>query len=111
MTVVPDTTRPVFIAEADGVHITVVGYGSEATSLITCENPVFEKRVRMAATFGYPVEYVWGVSIYAGWETPEGIIAALLAAAPGRTRILRAPAEALAVLDRRVPPTDPNVIY
>ena len=48
-TVIPDSTRPVFIAEVDGVHITVVGYGAENTTLITCENPVLEQRVRAAA--------------------------------------------------------------
>lgn len=109
-TVIPDSTRPVFIAEVDGVHITVVGYGAENTTLITCENPVLEQRVRAAAAMGASIDYAAGVPIVSGWTTPEGIIAALLSASPGKTRILRAPAETLAALDKMVVPVDSPVI-
>lgn len=104
-------SRPVFVADADGVLITAVGVGSEFSVLITCEDPVLVQRVKNAASFRQTVDYVWGVEITAGWNTPEGIIAALLLATPGRTRILQAPPEALNRLDKHVGSVDPDAIY
>lgn len=106
-----ENAKPVFVVEADGVLVTAVGVGNAQTVMITCVNHDIITRVERAAGLRSTIDYVWGVPITAGWDTAEGVVAALLHAAPGRTRLLRAPEETIAALNLLVGPVDPNVVY
>lgn len=74
--------EPVFIVKSEQDVLTVVGLGRSA-SFYGDEEKI--KLAKTAADAGTIVRFVPGVRKFvAGWDTEEGILAALLATAPGR---------------------------
>lgn len=88
--------EPVLVVDADGVLITaVVGGDGEVT--VRSDSPKLVDVVKQAAQAGTETEIIWGATpVKASFNTVEGVLAALLHAAPGRTRIMQAPESVLA---------------
>ena len=74
--------NPVFIVKSEQDVLTVVGLGRSAAFYGNDEKV---KVAKVAADSGTVVRFLPGVRKFvAGWDTEEGILAALLATAPGR---------------------------
>jgi hypothetical protein len=87
---------PTFVVDADGVLITAVGIGSKHTVSIRSDNPEFVRKVKLAADTHAKVNFIYGADpLTAGWKTNDEVLAALLAAAPGRSYVKEAPEDAL----------------
>ena len=103
---------PVFVVDADGVLITAAGVGDSATVSIRSDNPEYVKEAKAAADNKKEVPFIWGVRpLKAGWDTEEGVLAALLSVRQGRSYVLEAPEEVLAILDELQGPHDIGVIH
>lgn len=102
----------IFIVDADGVLLTAVGYGSPETVNFRSDSPELIARAKEAANTNMPVSIVHlAPDFISGWDTPMGILAALVAAAPGRTYIKTAPEEALQAIWDAAGPQDGTIIY
>lgn len=103
---------PVSVVDADGVLISAAGAGGEAHVIVQSENAELVERVRAAAEARKEVEIVHGAkSFVAGWDTSIEVLAALMAAVPGRTIILEAPQDALELIRKAAGPQDQGIIY
>jgi len=81
---------PTFVIDSDGELISAVGLGSG--EVVFSGAPWRIALARQAANAETPVHFIWDAEpLIAGWETEEGILAALLAVAPGRSYIKEAP--------------------
>lgn len=103
---------PVSVVDADGVLISAAGAGGKNHVIIQSENQELVERVRRAAETRMSVEIIHGAKAFtAGWETPTEVLAALMAAVPGRSIILEAPQEALEALRKAAGPQDAGIVY
>lgn len=103
---------PVSVVDADGVLISAAGAGGKDHVIIQSENVELAERVRNAAEARVSVEIIHGAQDFtAGWETSTEVLAALMAAVPGRTIILEAPQDALEALRKAAGPQDQGIIY
>jgi hypothetical protein len=103
---------PVFVVDADGVLITAAGIGDSTKVSIRSDNPEYVKEAKEAADIKKEVPFIWGVRpLKAGWDTEEGILAALLSVQQGRSYVLEAPEEILAILEELQGPHDIGIIY
>lgn len=85
--------EPVFIVKSEEDVLTVVGTGRSA-AFYGDEEKI--KVAKAAADAGVVVRLIPGVRKFtAGWDTEEGILAALLATAPGRCFVQSLPAALL----------------
>jgi len=102
----------VLVVDADGTMIASAGYGSPEATSFRSDDASLVKRAKEAATLGLEVEFHYGFpTIRAGYATPLEVLAALLATAPGRSRILDAPKSVLDELERTTGAIDPTLIY
>jgi hypothetical protein len=102
----------VFIVDADGVLLTAVGYGSPEEVTFRSDDPQLITRAKEAADSQAPINIVYlAPDFIAGWDTPIGLLAALVAAAPGRTYIKTAPEEAMQAIWDAAGPQDGNIVY
>lgn len=103
---------PVSVVDADGVIISAAGAGGRDSVVVQSENQELVERVRLAAEARVSVEIIHGAQDFtAGWETSTEVLAALMAAVPGRTIILEAPQDALEALRIAAGPQDQGIIY
>ncbi len=102
---------PTFVVDADGVLVTAVGIGSKDKVLIRSDDAALVERVIEAADTQTEVTIVNNAAKFtAGWDTEIGILAALVASAPGRTYIKEAPEVALQQIWDRAE-NQPNTVY
>ena len=102
----------VFVVDADGTLITATGVGSPDTVAFSSSDPTLVASAKRAATTGEEVEFIIHAKpLVAGWDSPMGILAALLASAPGRSYIKEAPEEVLEAIHELSGPKEPGVIY
>jgi len=103
---------PVFIVDADGTLITAVGIGSRGSVTVSSDNAVFVQGVIFAADAESEVEIIHGAPSYrAGWDTEEGILAALMSVAMGRTYIKKVPESLLRKIHQLAGPQEEGTIY
>lgn len=103
---------PVTVVDADGVLISAAGAGGREHVVIQSDRKDLVERVKDAADARLSVEVIHGAPEFtAGWETVTEVLAALMVAAPGRTRVLEAPDEAIAALQKAAGPQDEGIIY
>lgn len=96
---------PISVVDADGVIIVAVGFGSEKDVVLRCDDENLLALVRRAADWKNEVEIIHGVKRFeAGWETPIAVLAALMSAVPGRSRILETTPEITRTLNRLASP-------
>jgi len=101
-----------YVVDADGVLVTAAGVGSEETVVIRSDDSALIDRVRDAANANEPVTIVYQAKPFiAGWDTEIGVLAALMAAAPGRTYIKEAPETAMKEIWALTGDDEPGVIY
>lgn len=111
--IVRELKDDVSVVDADGVIIVAVGSGSYDEVVIRCDEPGLIRKMRAAADLGEMVEIIPLASRFrAGWDTPLGILAAMMSVAPGRTLILETPCDSLAhILSVSGSNSDPNHVY
>lgn len=104
--------EPVFVVDADGVLITAVGVGNKDSVTFSSSNVQFAKDAAFAADVELNVEIIHGAQGYqAGWDTEEGILAALMSVAPGRTYIKVIPDSLLLKIHKLAGPQDEGIVY
>ena len=103
---------PVFVVDADGTLITAVGIGSRDSVSFSSDNTTFVQAATFAADAELEVEIIHGVPSYrAGWDTEEGILAALMSVARGRTYIKEVPESLLRKIHNLAGPQEEGTIY
>lgn len=103
---------PVFVVDADGELISATGVGSKQNVAIRSDNPELVKAAKQAADLNVKVDFIWGARpLIAGWDSEEGILAALLAAKSGRSFVVEAPESVLKVINELSGPQQEGIIY
>jgi hypothetical protein len=100
------------VVDVDGTLLISTGFGSASTVVFTSDNQQLVIAAKKAATLKTHVEFLPHTpALVAGWETPLGILAAMLAVSPGRCYIHDAPNEVLESLKEVIGEPKQGAIY
>lgn len=87
---------PLIVVDVDGELVFATGYGSPDETLIQSDNPSLVAAVKAAADAKTVVEFIpHAPKLVSGWESPMGVLAAMLSIKPGRAYVKEAPKEVL----------------